>query len=124
MKHIYNESENKTDSCDVGFDSKNWWNIPKMVPVIGMESMTTHTRLRYTQDYLTPDICSLSKPITMETRPTLNADKPSATLDPYIPTWSIMSPTNNLSFSKSYVLSVHEAIKISYSYHLPFACQC
>ena len=32
-----------------------------------------------------------------------------------------MSPNNHLSFSKSYMLSVHEAIKISYSYHLP--CQ-
>ena len=30
-----------------------------------------------------------------------------------------MSPNNHLSFSKSYMLSVHEAIKISYSYHLP-----
>ena len=32
-----------------------------------------------------------------------------------------MSPNNHLSFSKSYMLSVHEAIKISYLYHLP--CQ-
>ena len=30
-------------------------------------------------------------------------------------------PNNHLSFSKSNMLSVHEAIKISYSYHLP--CQ-
>ena len=39
------------------------------------------------------------------TRPTLNVDKPSATLDPWIPTWSIMSPNNHLSFSKSYMLA-------------------
>ena len=38
-----------------------------------------------------------------------------------IPTWSIMSPNNHLSFSKSYMLSVHEAINISHLYHL--ACQ-
>ena len=31
-----------------------------------------------------------------------------------------MSPNNHLSFSKSYMLSVHEAIKISHSYHLPY----
>ena len=54
--------------------------------------------------------------ISKGTRPTLNADKLSATLDP----WSIMSPNNHLSFSKSYMLSVHEAIKISYSYHLAY----
>ena len=29
-----------------------------------------------------------------------------------------MSPNNHLSFSKSYMLSLHEAIKISYLYHL------
>ena len=65
----------------------------------------------------------LKKPgtIASKTRPTLNADKPSATIDLKIQTWSIMSPNNHLSFSKSYMLSVHEAIKISYSYHLP--CQ-
>ena len=32
-----------------------------------------------------------------------------------------MSPNNHLSFSKSYMLYVDEAIQISYSYHLP--CQ-
>ena len=58
---------------------------------------------------------------SFKTWPTLNAYKPSATLDPYIPTWSIMSPNNHLSFSKSYMLSIHEAITILYSYHLP--CQ-
>ena len=28
IKHIYNESENLNESCDVGFDSNNWWNLP------------------------------------------------------------------------------------------------
>ena len=28
IKHIYNESENLNDSCDVTFDSNNWWNLP------------------------------------------------------------------------------------------------
>ena len=32
-----------------------------------------------------------------------------------------MSPNNHLSFSESFMLSVHEAIQISYLYHLP--CQ-
>ena len=35
---------------------------PKTVPVIGMESMGTRTRIRYTRDYLPPGICSLIKP--------------------------------------------------------------
>ena len=29
-------------------------------------SMVTHTRLRYTRDYLTPGICSLIKPAAIE----------------------------------------------------------
>ena len=28
IKHIYNESENLNESCDVAFDSNNWWNLP------------------------------------------------------------------------------------------------
>ena len=27
IKHIYNESENWNESCDVAFDSNNWWNL-------------------------------------------------------------------------------------------------
>ena len=27
IKHIYNESENFNGSCDVAFDSNNWWTI-------------------------------------------------------------------------------------------------
>ena len=27
IKHIYNESENFNGSCDVAFDSNNWWSI-------------------------------------------------------------------------------------------------
>ena len=27
-KHIYNESEKLNESCDVAFDSNNWWNLP------------------------------------------------------------------------------------------------
>ena len=37
------------------------------------------------------------------TRPALNADKPSAPLDPYIPTWSTTSSNNHLSFSLSHI---------------------
>ena len=28
MKHIYNESENLYESCDVAFHSNDWWNLP------------------------------------------------------------------------------------------------
>ena len=28
IKHIYNESENLNESCDVAYDSNNWWNLP------------------------------------------------------------------------------------------------
>ena len=65
IKHIYNKSENLNESCDVAFDSSNWWNLSWTVPVIGVESMVTRAGLRYT-DYLTPGICSLIKPAAME----------------------------------------------------------
>ena len=66
IKHIYNESDNLNKSCDVAFDSKNLWNLPLTVPMIGVESMVTHAGLRYTRDYLTPGICNLIKPAAME----------------------------------------------------------
>ena len=66
IKHIYNGSENLHGSCDVAFDSNNWWNLPWTVPVIGVESMVTRAGLRYTRDYLTPGICRLIKPAAME----------------------------------------------------------
>ena len=47
------------DNCDVAFYSNDWWNRPKTMPVIGMESMVTRARLRYTRDYLPPGISSL-----------------------------------------------------------------
>ena len=28
IKHMYNESENLNESCDIAFDSNNWWNLP------------------------------------------------------------------------------------------------
>ena len=65
MKHIYNESANWTDDYDVAFDTNDWWNNPKTVPVIGLESVVTHARLRYTREYLPPCICSLIKPADM-----------------------------------------------------------
>ena len=48
ITHIHNESANFTDNCDVAFDTNYWWNQPKTVPVIGMESMVARTPLRYT----------------------------------------------------------------------------
>ena len=38
-----------------------------MMSVIGMESMVTRARLRYTRDYLAPGMCSLIKPAAIET---------------------------------------------------------
>ena len=28
IKHIHNESENLNESCDIAFDSNNWWKLP------------------------------------------------------------------------------------------------
>ena len=28
IKHIYSESENLNESCDVAFDSNDWWTLP------------------------------------------------------------------------------------------------
>ena len=66
IKHIYNESENLNESCDVAFDCNNWGNLPLTVPVLGVESMVTCAGLRYIRDYLTPATCSLIKPTAME----------------------------------------------------------
>ena len=49
IKHIYNESGNLNDSCDVVFDSNNLW-----CTLIGIDSMVTRAGLRYTRDCLTP----------------------------------------------------------------------
>ena len=65
IEHIYNESVNFIDNCDVAFDTTDLWNQPKTVPVIVMEGMVTHPRLRYTRDHLPPGICSLIKPAAM-----------------------------------------------------------
>ena len=61
IRYIYNESEKLNKSCDVAFDSNNWWNLTLIV-----ESLVTRAGLRYTRDYLTPGICSLIKPAAME----------------------------------------------------------
>ena len=55
-----NESANTV--CNVAFHTSDCWNLK----VIGIEGMVTRARLRYTQDYLMPGICSLIKPIAME----------------------------------------------------------
>ena len=65
IKHIHNESANFIDNCDVAFNTNNWWNQPKTVQMIGMESMVTRPPLRYTRDYLPPGICSLIKSIAV-----------------------------------------------------------
>ena len=63
--HIHNESANLIDNCDVAFDINNWWNQPKTLPMIGMESMVTRSTLGYTQDNLPLGICSLIKSTAM-----------------------------------------------------------
>ena len=40
------------------FDTNDYWNFLWTVTVIGMASMMTRAHLGYTQDYLTPRICS------------------------------------------------------------------
>ena len=62
IKHIYNESVNFNESCDIPFDINNWWYLPWTVSLIGVESMVTQAGLRYTRDYLTPGICRPIKP--------------------------------------------------------------
>ena len=49
IKHNYNESANFFDNCDVAIDTNDWWNQPKMVPVIVMESMVSRAFLSYTR---------------------------------------------------------------------------
>ena len=43
-----------------------WWNVPYTVPVTGMETIVTRTRLHYIRDNLVPGICSRYKPAVME----------------------------------------------------------
>ena len=66
IKHIYNESEKMKGSCDVAYDSNNWWNLPSTVPLVGLKSVVTRAGLRYTRDCLTPEICSLIKPAAIK----------------------------------------------------------
>ena len=75
IKHIYNESENLNESCDVAFDNNNRWNRPYRVPVID-KNMVTRTGLRYTRDYLTPGICSLFKPAALEKNDVISHQNP------------------------------------------------
>ena len=65
IKHTDNESVNFTDNCDVAFDTNDWWNQPKMDPVISMESMVPRASLSYTRDYLPLGMCSLINPTAM-----------------------------------------------------------
>ena len=46
-----NESVNTIEGCDAAFGSNNCCNWPWMMPAIGIESMVTRARLRYTRTY-------------------------------------------------------------------------
>ena len=65
IKHIYKESANITEDSNVAFDTNDCWNFLKTVPVIVIKSMVTRARPSYTQDFLTPGICSLIKSAAM-----------------------------------------------------------
>ena len=52
--------------CDVAFDTSDCWNFPKTMQVIGIESVVTQARFRYTRGHLAPCICSLIKPAANE----------------------------------------------------------
>ena len=84
------------NKCELGFLLLNWFHTIELTSLFIWHSSTI-----YKTD--------------VERRQTLGHSRS------IIQTWSIMSPNNYLSFSKSCMLSVHEAITISYSYHLP--CQ-
>ena len=73
IKHVYNKSVNLIDNFDVAADTNDWWNHPKIVPVIGLESMVMRTLLHYTWDDLPPGICSLSMPAAMAKLISVNA---------------------------------------------------
>ena len=57
-----------------------WWNVPYTVPVIGMESIVTRTRLHYIRYNLVPGICSRYKPAAMEKHMSFPAKIQAATL--------------------------------------------
>ena len=66
IKRIYNSSANIIEGCNVAFDTNDCYNFLCMVSMIGIGSMVTRARLRYTWDYLTPVICSITKSAAME----------------------------------------------------------
>ena len=53
-----NESVNTIEGCNAAFDTNDFWYLPWIVPVIGIESMVPRARL-------TLGICSLIKPAAM-----------------------------------------------------------
>ena len=65
IKHIYKESANIIEGCNVACDTNDCWNFQYAVPVITIESMVKRARPSYTRDFLTPGICSLIKPAAM-----------------------------------------------------------
>ena len=67
INYIYSEFVNLTRYVYASFDTNGRGNFSSTVPLIGMESMVTRARLRYTRDYLTSGICSLINPIATET---------------------------------------------------------
>ena len=63
IKYIYNEPVNLFNSCNVASDTNDWLNVPL---IIDIEYIVKRARLRYTCDYLTPGLCSLTKPASGE----------------------------------------------------------
>ena len=63
-KHIYIESANIIEGCNVAFGTNDCWKFQYILPVIAIESMVTPTRPSYTWAFFTPPgICSLINPL-------------------------------------------------------------
>ena len=65
IKHIYKESANIIEGCNVACDTNDCLNFQETVPVITIESLVKRARPCYTRFFLTPGICSLIKPTDM-----------------------------------------------------------
>ena len=66
IKHVNHESADFIENHAVDFNINGRSNLIEMVQVIGMEGTVSCAHLGYTQDYLTPGICSLIEPNAME----------------------------------------------------------
>ena len=64
-KLIYDKSANIVEGYNIAFDTHDCGNFHTM-PLTGIESMVTFARLRYTEVYLMPGVCSLIRTAAIE----------------------------------------------------------